>query len=91
LGADGRLDDPRLNLLNADVSAVAPAHVVVAGFDPLQDEGEAYAKHLEDSGVAVQLTVYPGFPHGFVNMAPQSAAVAAAVDEIGAALAKNLS
>ncbi len=90
LGADGKLDDPRLNLLGADVSSVAPAHVVVAGFDPLKDEGELYVKHLKASGVAAQLTVYPAFPHGFINMAPQSAAVAAAVDEIGTAIAQSL-
>jgi acetyl esterase len=90
LGANGKLDDPRLNLLEADVSSVAPAHVVVAGFDPLKDEGESYAKHLKASGAAVKLTVYPAFPHGFINMAPQSSAVAAAVDEIGASISESL-
>ncbi|MFL5866035.1 MAG: alpha/beta hydrolase fold domain-containing protein, partial [Thermoleophilaceae bacterium] len=44
-----------------------PACVVVAGFDPLRDEGIAYARRLEAAGVPTTLRVFTGLVHGFVN------------------------
>ena len=48
-GADPR--DPRVSPLYADLPAgLAPAYVATAGFDPLRDEGEAYARRLAEAG-----------------------------------------
>jgi acetyl esterase len=62
------LSDPRLSPLAApDVSGVAPAVIVTAGFDPIRDEGLAYAERLRASGVPVLGLHYPGQIHGFMS------------------------
>ncbi|MFT3810969.1 MAG: alpha/beta hydrolase [Micropepsaceae bacterium] len=67
-GAD--VNDPRVSPLAArDVSGVAPAYVMVAGFDPLKDEGKAYAQKLKSAGVAVDYVEYESMIHGFLGMA----------------------
>ncbi|MDA3921627.1 MAG: alpha/beta hydrolase [Salinisphaera sp.] len=66
--ADGFDDrDPRVSPLYGDVADVAPALIITAGFDPLRDEGEAYAQKLEAAGVAVIHRRESGLIHGFLN------------------------
>ena len=83
-------DDPRLSPLRGDVSGVAPALVVTAEYDPLRDEGEAYAARLAEAGVAVDVVRYDAMIHGFVDMGPFSPAAAAAVDDLVSRAAKLL-
>ncbi len=67
-------------------TGLAPALVVTAGFDPLRDEGEAYARTLAEHGVPVQLKRYPGLIHGFFNVVGVGRSNRAAVAEVAARL-----
>jgi acetyl esterase len=60
--------DPRFSPLLADVSGVAPAWLGLAECDPLVDDGVTYADHLRLSGVPVDLEIYKGVVHSFIQM-----------------------
>ena len=60
--------DPRFSPILADVSDVAPAWLGLAECDPLVDEGVVYADHLRLNGVAVDLEIYKGVVHSFIQM-----------------------
>jgi acetyl esterase len=62
--------DPRASpLLASDVSGLPPALVLTAGFDPLRDEGSAYAERMRAAGVDVEHVCSEPSVHGFMNMA----------------------
>ena len=77
-------------MLAPDHRGVAPALVITAEFDPLRDEGEAYAATLEAAGVPAKASRYDGLIHGFFGMGPIVPAAHAAVDEAGEALRQAL-
>ena len=65
------LDDrqnPRFSPMLADVSGVTPAWLGLAECDPIVDEGIAYADHLRLAGVPVDLEIYKGVVHSFIQM-----------------------
>jgi acetyl esterase len=65
-----------------DLTGAARAIVVTAGYDPLVDEGDAYAAALRAAGVAVRHRRYPALIHGFISLAGVVRAARTAVDEV---------
>ena len=58
--------DPRLSAIREpDLSGLAPAVIATAGFDPLLDQGEAYARSLKAAGVPATYRCYDSLAHGF--------------------------
>ena len=92
-GADPR--DPRASVLCASLSPklvkhLAPGYLVTAGFDPLRDEGEHYARLLEKAGVPVTTRRFEGAIHGFFNVTGAGRSAPAAVAEVVEALRSGL-
>jgi acetyl esterase len=74
--------DYRAYPLAGDLSGLAPALVVTAGFDPLRDGAEAYATALNAAGTPAILRRYDSLIHGVINMIGFSPACRAATTEI---------
>jgi acetyl esterase len=61
--------DSRVSVLQADdLGDLPPAYVSTAGFDPLRDEGEAYALRMREAGVRVTLRRHPSLVHTYANL-----------------------
>lgn len=80
-------DEPYASPLRAaDLAGLPPALVVTAEYDPLLDEGEAYARRLEAAGTQVQLKRYAGAIHGFVRRTNLWAHARQSVSDVAAML-----
>jgi acetyl esterase len=88
-GAD--LKDPRLSPLHApNLAGLPPAQIHTAEFDPLRDEGKAYADRLDNAGVPVRYLCHAGMVHHFYCMAGAIQYARTAITEAGAAIAEAL-
>ena len=89
--ADIDREDPRLSPLRAArFSGLPPAHIHTAEFDPLRDEGEAYAQRLRQAGVTARYTCHAGLIHHFYAMAGAIPAARAALKTAAAAMREAL-
>ncbi len=83
--------DPRVSPLRAaSLAGLPPAHIHTAAFDPLRDEGKAYADRLAEAGVAVAYTCHPGMIHHFYALAGAIPYARTAIEEVGAAIKRAL-
>jgi acetyl esterase len=89
-GKHDELDPRGSPLLAADHRDLPPAWMTVAGFDPLRDEGEAYAAKLREAGVHVDLVYERSLIHGFFTMGGVVPRAAEVVDAAARALAAGL-
>jgi acetyl esterase len=87
------LTDPRLSPLHCDLASLAglpPAYIATAGFDPVRDDGDAYADKLRDAGVPVVLSRQADLPHGYLNFVGLGGRFAEAASEAAGALRLGL-
>ena len=83
--------DPRVSVLQAeDLGGLPPAYVATAGFDPLRDEGEAYALRMREAGVRVTLRRHAGLVHTYANLTAICPSARQAMLEATAALRAGL-
>ena len=69
LAPDADKDSPRVSPLRAkDFAHLPPAYVMLGGYDPLHDEGLAYAEKLQSAGVKVTVADYAEMVHGFIYL-----------------------
>ncbi|UCD82067.1 MAG: alpha/beta hydrolase [Desulfobacterales bacterium] len=77
-------------LRTADLGNLPLAFVITAEYDPLRDEGEAYAIKLRQAGVKVNYVCYQGMIHGFLRMTSRLDKAKEALDEVAGALKRIL-
>jgi len=84
---EGQANDPYVSPLRAkNFSDLPQALIITAEYDPLRDEGEAYVKRLQEAGVKVTLSRYPGMIHGFIRMTARLDKAKEALDEVAGSL-----
>jgi acetyl esterase len=83
--------DPRASpLRQGDLGGLPPALVFTSGFDPLRDEGKAYADRMSEAGVRTVYREFDSLIHGFIGMRGAVQAAARAMDDMVAGVRHEL-
>jgi acetyl esterase len=87
----GQVADARVSpLLATALARQPPALVVVAGLDPLVDEGVAYGERLQKAGIAAEIIEIADHPHGFLGWTRECAAARNVLAHIAQRLSEHL-
>jgi acetyl esterase len=90
-GSEDRVDEPYCSPLRTeDLSNLPPAFIITADYDPLRDEGVAYAARLKEDGVFVDLRQEKGMIHGFFSMGAAIDRGRDLLDELGTDIRQTL-
>jgi acetyl esterase len=90
LGAQGLDKDPYACPLRADdLAGLPPAYVATSEYDPLRDEGEAYARRLREAGVAVTAKRFDGMLHGFFWTLAATPSAAGVLEDMAGVLRRS--
>ncbi|GEL18284.1 alpha/beta hydrolase [Pseudonocardia asaccharolytica] len=76
-------EEPTASPIRSDLSRLPPATVITAGYDPLRDEGDAYARKLAEAGVKTEHVTNPTMIHGFFWMLGAIDHTRGAFDQVG--------
>lgn len=82
--------DPAMNVMEASLSDLPPISIATAEFDPLRDEGEAFARAAAGAGIKVVARRYLGMIHGFLSMSDMTPVADRAVRDLADDLRNNL-
>ncbi len=88
---EGEANHPYVSPLRAEnLSDLPQALIVTAEYDPLRDEGEAYGQRLQEAGVTVTQSRYPGMIHAFIRMTARLDKAKEALDQVAGTLRRVL-
>ena len=90
LGEGGDPLDPRVAVATADLAGLPPISLAAAEYDPLRDEGEAFAQAARAAGVEVIARRYLGMIHGFANMPQMTPVAGRAIADLATDIARSL-
>jgi acetyl esterase/lipase len=89
LRSDADRNDPRIDLVHADLKGLPPTTVITDQIDPLRSEGQMLADRLRDAGVRVDARTYDGVTHEFFGMGAVVAKAKAAEQQAADGLKKG--
>lgn len=78
--------NPLASILRADLRGLPTTTILTAEFDPLRDEGEAFASKLRAAAVPVEARRFDGMIHGFLGMPQLTSMAVSAIDQLAANL-----
>ena len=87
---DENFNDPRFNVLKADLTGLPPMFISAAEYDPLIDDSTTLKTLLDEAGVPNEMKIYQGVLHGFLHLSRMVDKASQAIDDAAEALGEKL-